>query len=260
MSTTPEFKRAYVWELPRRFTHWINVLSILVLIVTGIIIGNPLALMLSKEANFSYWFGTVRLIHFVAAYIFTINLVARLYWAFVGNRYASWRVFIPFSKEMINKMKHVLKVDIFLRNEKHFSFTNIAVSHNPVAAASYLGLFFLCLVQVFKGFALYSSTGTWFFPKMFGWATALFGNEFTLRSIHHIVTRLMVIFTLIHIYLVFYHDWLEGRGEVSSMFSGYKFVRKERMRSRYLDEEKEIDKKEWVSKTETPEKGNPMKL
>jgi len=35
---------------------------------------------------------------------------------------------------------------------------------------------------------------------------------------------------LVHIYLVFYHDWLEGRGEVSSMFGGYKFVNKDRLK------------------------------
>jgi Ni/Fe-hydrogenase 1 B-type cytochrome subunit len=40
-----------------------------------------------------------------------------------------------------------------------------------------------------------------------------------------------IFFSLIHIYLVFYHDWLEGRGEVSSMFGGYKFVRRKRIKS-----------------------------
>ena len=40
--------------------------------------------------------------------------------------------------------------------------------------------------------------------------------------------RLNKIFS--HVYLVFYHDWLEGRGEVSSMFGGYKFVCDERLK------------------------------
>jgi len=38
-----------------------------------------------------------------------------------------------------------------------------------------------------------------------------------------------IFFIMIHVYLVLYHDWLEGRGETSSMFSGFKFVRKERL-------------------------------
>ena len=229
MNKTHEFKRAYVWELPVRFTHWINVFSILVLIVTGIIIGNPPAIMSGSEASYSYWFGIVRFIHFVAAYIFTFNLIVRIYWAFVGNRYASWRVFMPFTRKAIKRILHVLKVDILLQNEKHYSLTNIAVGHNPVAGLSYLGFFILCIVQIFTGFALYAPSSTWFFPKMFGWVVGVFGNEFIIRSIHHAVTWLLVIFSFIHIYLVFYHDWLEGRGEVSSMFGGYKFVRRERL-------------------------------
>ena len=34
-----------------------------------------------------------------------------------------------------------------------------------------------------------------------------------------------VVFTLIHVYLVFYHDYVEGRGTTSSMVGGWKFER-----------------------------------
>ena len=244
MNATPEFKRVYVWELPVRFTHWINVVTIMVLIATGIIIGNPPAIMSGSEASYSYWFGTVRFIHFLTAYIFTFNLLVRLYWAFVGNKYASWKVFFPLSKGARKKIKHVFKVDVFLRNDKEMDLTNIAVGHNPVAAASYLVLFGLCFIQILTGFALYSTNATWFFPKMFGWVLGVFGDEFTIRSFHHAVTWLMVLFTLVHIYLVFYHDWLEGRGEVSSMFGGYKFVRKERLIKKAKEQGLSIEEKE----------------
>lgn len=40
---------------------------------------------------------------------------------------------------------------------------------------------------------------------------------------------LILIIVITHIYLVLYHDWLDGRGETSSMLSGFKFVRKERI-------------------------------
>jgi Ni/Fe-hydrogenase 1 B-type cytochrome subunit len=35
-----------------------------------------------------------------------------------------------------------------------------------------------------------------------------------------------VVFSLIHIYLVFYHDYVEGRGGTSSMVGGWKFIEK----------------------------------
>lgn len=242
MVWTPEFKRVYVWEKPVRITHWMTVISIAVLIATGIIIGNPPAIMSSTEASYSYWFGIVRFLHFVTAYVFTLNLIVRFYWAFKGNRYANWRVFFPLSKKGIQKIKHVLRVDIFLQNDEREDLTNIAVGHNPLAALSYLVLFGLCLVQIFTGFALYAPTSTWFFPKLFGFVNGIFGEEFIVRSIHHAVTWLLVIFTLIHVYLAVYHDWLEGRGEVSAMFSGYKFVRKERLREEPVEVAEAKDK------------------
>jgi Ni/Fe-hydrogenase 1 B-type cytochrome subunit len=225
---TINFKRVYVWELPVRIFHWINALSITVLAVTGFIIANPPAILSSAEASEIYWFGTVRMIHFISAYIFFFNMILRVYWSFFGNKFSSWRSFWP-NKKMLHNFWHVLKVDILLRNEKHPDIKDISVGHNSVAAVSYVALFVLGLVQVFTGFGLYASNAGWWLPKLFTWVVPLFGGDFMVRTIHHISTWVFILFVLIHVYLVFYHDWLEGRGEVSSMFGGYKYVCNERI-------------------------------
>ena len=36
--------RVYVWEIPVRFYHWVNALSLVILCVTGYLIGAPLAM------------------------------------------------------------------------------------------------------------------------------------------------------------------------------------------------------------------------
>ena len=226
---TNDFKRVLVWELPVRLFHWLNALCITVLAITGFIIANPPAIMSSAEAIDSYWFGTVRVIHFIAAYVFLANAIVRIYWAFKGNYYSNWRAFIPYSKSARKNILHVMKVDILLQNEEKEVLKNISVGHNYVASFSYLILFLLALVQIFTGFGLYAPTSGWWLPKLFAWVPDLFGGDAQTRFVHHISTWLFIIFTLIHVYLVFYHDWLEGRGESSSMISGYKFVRKERI-------------------------------
>jgi Ni/Fe-hydrogenase 1 B-type cytochrome subunit len=33
-----------------------------------------------------------------------------------------------------------------------------------------------------------------------------------------------ILFAVVHVYLVFYHDYVEGRGEISSMGGGWKFI------------------------------------
>lgn len=234
---TRKFRRVYVWELPVRFFHWINALSIVILAITGFIIANPPAILSNREASDIYWFGTVRFIHFATAYVFFFNMILRIYWSFVGNRFSSWRAFWPFNKKMWHNFLHVIKVDVLLANEKKPDIKDISIGHNSVAAISYVILFLLALVQVFTGFGLYSSTASWWLPKMFAWVVPFLGGDFIVRTIHHTTTWLFILFTLIHVYLVFYHDWLEGRGEVSSMFGGYKFVCDERLKQLAEDEE-----------------------
>ena len=97
-------RQEYVWQLPVRFYHWINALCIAILCVTGYVIGNPPALQSASEASFSYWFGTVRFIHFVAAFVFFFNFIFRIYWGFVGNKYAKWTNFIPHKKSQWKEM------------------------------------------------------------------------------------------------------------------------------------------------------------
>ncbi len=224
-----EYKRVFVWEVPVRIFHWVNFLALITLIATGILIGNPPALMSGAEATNQYWFGINRFIHFAAGYIFTLNLAYRVFWSFMGNKYANWKVFFPFSKKRRKNMGHVLKSDILLQNPKDSDFSNISVGHNAVASFSYFIFFVLVLAQIATGFALYADNATWWFPKLFAWIVPLFGGDALVRLVHHILMWFVIIFSIVHVYLVFYHDWLEGRGEVSSMFGGFKFVRKERV-------------------------------
>ena len=230
------YNRVYVWELPVRIFHWINVLCITVLAITGFIIADPPAILSGAEASESYWFGTVRFIHFGTAYIFFFNMLFRIYWAFVGNRFANWKSFLPFSQKMRRNILHVLKVDILLQHDKTNDVRNISVGHNAVAAISYVGLFVVAVVQVITGFGLYAPMSGWWLADLFNWVVPLFGGDFMVRTIHHIATWVFIFFTLVHVYLVFYHDWLEGRGEVSSMFGGYKFVQEDRLTKEEIEE------------------------
>jgi Ni/Fe-hydrogenase 1 B-type cytochrome subunit len=95
---TRRFRRVYVWELPVRIFHWVNAFAVAILAITGLIIANPPALLSNAEASDIYWFGTVRFIHFVTAYLFLFVMVLRIYWAFVGNKFSRWSAFWPFSK------------------------------------------------------------------------------------------------------------------------------------------------------------------
>jgi Ni/Fe-hydrogenase 1 B-type cytochrome subunit len=249
MKKITNFKRVYVWELPVRIFHWLNVLALFVLVITGFLIANPPAILSSAEATNLHSFGIVRFLHFTAAYIFLFVLILRVYWAFMGNRFSSWRAFWPFTKKNWNNFWHVMKIDIMLMNEKEEDVTKISIGHNSVATLSYIVMFVLAIVQIATGFALYGDMASWWLPKMFTWVIPLFGSDFVVRNIHHTAMWLFIFFAMVHVYLVFYHDWLEGRGEVSSMFGGYKFVSDERLRHAHDEDEVEIKNDEEIVAT-----------
>ena len=67
----------YVFEAPVRIWHWLTVLCMAVLMVTGYFIGKPLP-SVSGEATYLFYMGYIRLIHFSAGMIFTVVFLMRV--------------------------------------------------------------------------------------------------------------------------------------------------------------------------------------
>src|ERR1035441_2409373 len=82
------------------------------LCITGYLIGAPIRAFYAAEAYQQYWFGWVRFIHFFCAYIYVFNFLARLYWGFVGNKYARWTNFFPLKKSQRQEIVDVIKIDV----------------------------------------------------------------------------------------------------------------------------------------------------
>src|SRR5689334_1323054 len=89
------FRRVYLWEWPVRIYHWLTAAAVAVLAGTGLLIGAPVAFMTQHQASAGYWFGTVRFLHFTAAWIFAVMFALRVYWLFAGNPHARWTAFVP---------------------------------------------------------------------------------------------------------------------------------------------------------------------
>ncbi|HET7536594.1 MAG TPA: Ni/Fe-hydrogenase, b-type cytochrome subunit [Candidatus Didemnitutus sp.] len=216
------YKRVYVWEQPVRWFHWINAVCVTVLAISCYLIAHPLGFLNGGEAAFSYWFGTVRFVHFLTAYLMLGNFLFRIYWASAGNKYANWRNFFPLTRRQLKQIWDVLKVDIFQSSDKVVH----TLGHNSVAYFTYTGTGLLTLFQIVSGFALYAPTSSAWFPQLFTWIVPLFGSEQNLRLFHYAGMWAFVLFISVHVYLVFYHDYVEGHGVASSIIGGWKFMEK----------------------------------
>jgi Ni/Fe-hydrogenase 1 B-type cytochrome subunit len=213
----PNRIRAYIWEFPVRFTHWMNAVCIVTFCITGFYIGHPYMHAISSN---QYIMGWMRFFHFMAGYIFLLMMIIRIYWMFAGNKYASWRVFIPLTGRQWEDMISGLKFYLFMRRQPPY-----AAGHSAMASITYLGVFVLFLFEIASGFALYSMSHLksgilWILG---GWMLSIIGPQ-TVRLLHHIVMWLLIVFTAIHVYIGWYLDIAEKNGVMGSIFGGYKFI------------------------------------
>jgi Ni/Fe-hydrogenase 1 B-type cytochrome subunit len=220
---TIPMQEVHVWELPVRLYHWINALCITVLCITGYLIGAPLAITNFTEAYHNYWFGTVRFIHFVSAFIFFFNFLVRIYWGFAGNEFSRWYNFIPYRRCQWREIMDVIKVDVLQITHKPID----SIGHNSLASLIYFITFLIFLLQSLTGFGMYAAMSSAFLPKLFAWVVPLLGGDMHVRQVHHMLMWGFILFSIVHVYLVFYHDYIERRGVTSSMIGGWKFIEKD---------------------------------
>ncbi len=206
----------FVWNLPVRIIHWTTVIAIGVLTVTGFYIAFPF-IGTTGSATSQYLMGTVRFIHFVAAFVFTTAVLFRIYWAFMGGIYAHWDQFIPSTRARLRGLRQMLGYYTFLRKR-----APEVVGHNALAGITYVGLYLLFFVQIATGFALFSlpfHDGFW--KVAFGWIILQFGTQPVLL-LHDFLMFAFLAFVIHHVYSAVLIDIEERSGMVSSMITGYK--------------------------------------
>ncbi|HHT9117603.1 MAG TPA: Ni/Fe-hydrogenase, b-type cytochrome subunit [Candidatus Hypogeohydataceae bacterium YC38] len=208
----------YVWEPVVRWCHWIIVVCIFVLAITGYLIGNPIPLTQGGELAM----GRVRFIHSVTALVFATAVLLRLIWLFVGNQYANWRGLIPVSPQRRKNAFETLKFYLFLRLKSPGS-----IGHNALAGMAYAAIYILFVIEIVTGYALYTMSST----EGIGWIIRVFGAQ-EVRLVHHLLTWVFLMFFVHHVYSVFLCAMSERDGLVEAMFDGYKFKEEEKLEAR----------------------------
>jgi Ni/Fe-hydrogenase 1 B-type cytochrome subunit len=209
----------YVWQVPVRVTHWLIALSIIVLSVTGLYIGRP---FMTVPGPAGRWFvmGTMKVIHFYAAIVFTCAVVARIIWMFTGNKYARWDKFLSVHR---TRQKGILPTVLFYSflREKPPAY----VGHNPVAGSAYLLVFGLYLLAIGTGLVMHAPSAEVGSPlRWFASLAPLVGGFQIARWIHHVVMWLLLGFMVHHVYSAVLVSVIEKNGTIDSIISGYKWV------------------------------------
>ena len=208
----------YVYEAPVRIWHWVMMVSMIVLATTGYLIGSPWSGP-SRQATFTYFFGNIRLIHFLAAAVFVVAFVVRLYWAVAGNHHAR-SIFVPpvWSGSWWSGMFRQGLYYVFVKRE-----APLWTGHNPLAQFAMFAMFVLgTFVIILTGLSLYSEQYGWgsVWMNLFGWVSVLLGGSQMVRLVHHLAMYYLLIFAVIHMYMVLREDVMSGESVVGTMING----------------------------------------
>jgi len=210
----------YLWEWPIRAMHWIAVLCIIGLTVTGLYIGKPYFIA-GGDTGDHFMMGWVRFVHFALAAAFVATGIVRIYWLFAGNRFERWQALFPVRpRDWVNMWKQV-KFYMMIQPEKAPHY----LGHNPMQQLSYTGIYVVAALMVVTGFAMYGQANPGgFFYSIFNWVGIVLGGMPVVRFVHHALTWAFLIFIPIHVYLAIRADHLERTGVISSIISGGRFV------------------------------------
>ncbi|MFI5254446.1 MAG: Ni/Fe-hydrogenase, b-type cytochrome subunit [Candidatus Limnocylindrales bacterium] len=209
-------QRLLVWQLPVRLTHWVTAGCIAILTVTGLYIASPFLAPTGGPLM-----TTIRTVHIAAAIVLLASGLVRTIWLLVGNRFARWTAFIPTNRRQATEIFRQAAFYGFLRRE-----IPKVLGHNQLAAAAYVVLFFLLLVEVITGFALDGLLGAEPGASLFAWLRDLVGPQ-TIRLVHHLAMWLILAIAIFHVYSCILVDNVEKNGLMSSIISGFKFVTRE---------------------------------
>lgn len=206
----------YIWQVPVRITHWVTAFCIVVLSLTGGYIADPF--LLPPGGNVM---TTIRMIHIVTAVTLLVSGAIRTVYLLVGNRFVRWTAFIPTNRKQFTELFRQAGFYGFVRSD-----IPKVLGHNQLAAAAYVALFGLLLVEVVTGFALDGLMGAEPGATGFAWLRELAGAQL-LRLVHHLTMWLILAIAFFHVYSCVLVDHIENVGVVTSMFSGYKFPTRE---------------------------------
>jgi thiosulfate reductase cytochrome b subunit len=180
-------KRVYMYESYRRFWHWLQTLSIVILLFTGLIIHRP-------DIFGAFSFRGVVIIHNVIALILVMNAVLSIFYHIATERV---REYIPrpygFFDDAIIQAKYYIS-GIF-KQEPHPFEKRPDSRMNPIQKATYFGILNVLLpLQILTGALMW---GVQELPAITNW----FGGLPLLAALHSLVAWTFATFIIGHVYM-----------------------------------------------------------
>ena len=148
----------------------------------------------------------------------------RVLWAIVGNRFAREIFLVP-----LKMLQPAWWRGLFSQTAYYLFLKDKAEAwqgHNPLAMA---GMFFMYVLgtvfMLITGFALYGEglgMNSWAYVLFSSWVLPLVGASQNLHTLHHLGMWYLIMFTIVHLYMVVREDICSGETVMSTMVNGWR--------------------------------------
>lgn len=232
-----DLKAFRVWDRHVRWFHWINLLCVLGLAAVGVAILNEKALGVTNDGKI-----LLKTVHVWIGYVFVLNLLWRLIWAFIGGPSARWRAILPGGRGYLSELRHFL-ADLQSRPRQY-------LGHTPLGRIAITILLLLLTMQAVTGLVLagtdlfYPPLGGWiagwvaapgvdpaalvpYAPQMYDEAAVAEMRAFRqpYLSLHYYGFYTLLAFVVLHVVAVVVTELRAGGTLISAMFTGEKVLR-----------------------------------
>ena len=226
-----------------RIIHWVNAISMVVAVITGLYIAEPYyQTFIAEGAVDKYVMAWNRWGHFIVAIIFDVTSILVAYLYFFSRFDKAILKLLPTPKNI--KEFFAVLVNLFTFNRSK-SFDS---SHSDSFNTVYFAIFHLLLAwMLFTGLQLYvhglesglSSIGSWW-PSMLhavtDWtipvSSAIVGTSakatiMDVRIVHHITMWIILAWVAFHIYYQVWRTIFWQEGDIAIVFGGTKFAKED---------------------------------
>ena len=224
-----------------RIIHWVNAISMVVAVITGLYIAEPYyQTLIAEPAVDKYVMAWNRWGHFIVAIIFDVTSIIVAYLFFFSRFEKPILKLLPTPRNIKEFFEVLINLLTFNRRKSFDS------SHSDSFNTVYFTIFHLLLLwMLFTGLQLYvhglesglSSIGSWW-PAMLHLVTdwtipassALVGTAtmptiMDVRITHHITMWLILVWVAFHIYYQVWRTIFWQEGDIAIAFGGNKFAK-----------------------------------
>ncbi|HEY3346012.1 MAG TPA: Ni/Fe-hydrogenase, b-type cytochrome subunit [Nitrospirota bacterium] len=198
-------KLVYHWTAAVRIHHWVNLVALTLLVITGFYIHSP---FMQGGGETMAW---TRIVHLWMAYVLLFGLIARIYLMFNSRTGADWKELLPLPSNLKNIPDIALYYAFITNTHKHYS------RYNPLQGLTYLFIGVMILFMAATGFALH----TGWLHAQFNWVNTLVGGVMITRILHFFGMWILIIVSFMHVYFVLRQNALDHDRCFMSMFDGY---------------------------------------